>query len=136
MFSRLDKTNYNKRVATAQQNAVDIIHLAGADVLWISNNNGSCKGVCTRVKTQQIDTNKSNPLCDGEYCYDEALLKPLSAKLSELTHENTYETHSYLVSTGSLFCPQVEPVSNFRSFCVPSFGIQWDVPWEIPLDIP
>ena len=89
MFSRLDKSNYNKRVATAQQNAVDLIHLAGADVLWISNNNGSCKGVCTRVKTQQIDTNKSNPLCDGEYCYDEALLKPLSAKLSKLTHENT-----------------------------------------------
>lgn len=89
MFSRLDKANYNKRVATAQQNAVDIIHLAGADVLWISNNNGSCKGVCTRVKSQQIDTSKSNPLCDGEYCYDEALLKPLSAKLSELTHENT-----------------------------------------------
>ena len=89
MFSRLHKENYNKREATAQQNAVDLIHLAGADVLWISNNNGSCKGVCTRVKTQKIDTNKVNPLCDGEYCYDEALLKPLSAKLSKLTHENT-----------------------------------------------
>ncbi|WP_246047007.1 phosphoethanolamine transferase [Colwellia ponticola] len=89
MFSRLDKNNYDKRVATAQQNAVDIIHLAGADVLWISNNNGSCKGVCTRVKTQQIDTNKSNPLCDGEYCYDEALLKPLREKLGNLTQENT-----------------------------------------------
>ena len=42
MFSRLNKDNYNKRIATAQQNVVDIIHLAGADVLWISNNNGSC----------------------------------------------------------------------------------------------
>ncbi|MGL1958750.1 MAG: phosphoethanolamine--lipid A transferase [Colwellia sp.] len=89
MFSRLDKQNYNKRVATAQQNAIDLIHLAGADVLWISNNNGSCKGVCTRVKTQKIETNEVNPLCDGEYCYDEALLKPLSVKLSKLTHENT-----------------------------------------------
>ena len=89
MFSRLDKQNYNKRVAIAQQNAVDLIHLAGADVLWISNNNGSCKGVCTRVKTEQIDTNKANPLCDGEYCYDEALLKPFSAKLSTLTNDNT-----------------------------------------------
>jgi lipid A ethanolaminephosphotransferase len=89
MFSRLSKENYNKRIATAQQNAVDLIHLAGADVLWISNNNGSCKGVCTRVKTQKVDTNSLNPLCDGEYCYDEALLQPLRSKLGELTHENT-----------------------------------------------
>jgi len=89
MFSRLDKNNYNKREATAQQNVVDLIHLAGTDVLWISNNNGSCKGVCTRVKTEKVDTNKVNPLCDGEYCFDEALLAPLSKKLSKLTHENT-----------------------------------------------
>ena len=89
MFSRLNKKGYDKRVATAQQNVVDIIHLAGADVLWISNNNGSCKGVCTRVKTEKVDTNKENPLCDGEYCYDEALLAPLKNKLSNLTHENT-----------------------------------------------
>ena len=89
MFSRLDKDNYDKRIATAQQNVVDIIHLAGADVLWISNNNGSCKGVCTRVKSEQVATDISNPLCDGEYCYDEALLKPLRAKLNNITHENT-----------------------------------------------
>lgn len=89
MFSRLSKQNYDKRIAVAQQNAVDLVHLAGADVLWISNNNGSCKGVCTRVKTQQLDTSRSNPLCDGEYCYDEALLAPLRSKLKHLTHQNT-----------------------------------------------
>jgi lipid A ethanolaminephosphotransferase len=89
MFSRLDKDHYDKRTATAQQNVIDLIHLAGADVLWISNNNGSCKGVCTRVKTEQVSTNKADPLCDGEYCYDEALLKPLSLKLQDLSSENT-----------------------------------------------
>jgi lipid A ethanolaminephosphotransferase len=89
MFSRLSKENYDKRIATAQQNAVDLIHLAGADVLWISNNNGSCKGVCTRVKTQKVDTSTINPLCDGEYCFDEALLTPLRTKLNHLTHNNT-----------------------------------------------
>lgn len=89
LFSRLDRKEYDKRTATAQQNVVDLIHLAGADVLWISNNNGSCKGVCARVKTEQVDTNKKKPLCDGEYCYDEALLTPLSLKLKALTSENT-----------------------------------------------
>ena len=89
MFSRIDKNHYNKRRATAQQNVIDIVHLAGADVLWISNNNGSCKGVCTRVQTEQIPTDKSDPLCDGEYCFDEALLKPLKLKLKNLTHQST-----------------------------------------------
>lgn len=89
MFSRLNKANYDKRIAIAQQNAIDIIHLAGADVLWISNNNGSCKGVCNRVKTLKIATKKDNPMCDGEYCFDEALLTPLRHKLTSLTHENT-----------------------------------------------
>ncbi|GHB64129.1 phosphoethanolamine transferase [Psychrosphaera saromensis] len=89
MFSRLNKSNYDKRLATSQQNVIDIVHLAGTDVLWISNNNGSCKGVCTRVNTQQIATTKSNPLCDGEYCYDEALLQPLREKLHKLEYDNT-----------------------------------------------
>jgi len=89
MFSRLDKQHYDKRTATAQQNVVDLIHLAGADVLWISNNNGSCKGVCSRVKTEQIKPNKTDPLCDGEYCFDEALLSPLSNKLNQLSSDNT-----------------------------------------------
>ncbi|MEW6990821.1 phosphoethanolamine transferase [Colwelliaceae bacterium 6441] len=89
MFSRLNKENYDKRIATVQQNAIDIIHLAGADVLWISNNNGSCKGVCKRVETFKIATKKNNPLCDEEYCFDEALLTPLKQKLTGLTHENT-----------------------------------------------
>jgi len=89
MFSRLDKSNYDKRIATSQQNVVDLIHLAGADVLWISNNNGSCKGVCTRVKSIQISNDKADPLCDGEYCFDEVLLRPLQEKLNNLSHQNT-----------------------------------------------
>ena len=89
MFSRLSKENYNKRSAIAQQNVIDIVHLAGADVLWVSNNNGSCKGVCTRVKNEKVETDKSDPLCDGEYCYDESLLKPLRNKLENITHDNT-----------------------------------------------
>ena len=89
MFSTLSQHNYEKRTATAQQNVIDLIHLAGADVLWVSNNNGSCKGVCTRVKTLQIATEVSNPLCDGEYCYDEALLTPLRTKLNNITEQNT-----------------------------------------------
>ena len=89
MFSRLNKSSYDKRIAIAQQNAIDMIHLAGADVLWVSNNTGSCKGVCARVKTKKIPTDKINPLCDGDVCLDEVLIGELSQKLISLTHENT-----------------------------------------------
>jgi lipid A ethanolaminephosphotransferase len=89
MFSRLDRKTYDNRTANAQQNLLDIAKAAGIDVLWIDNNNGSCKGVCTRVNSINIDTSKSNPLCDGEYCLDEALLLPLQDKLNNLTAKNT-----------------------------------------------
>lgn len=89
MFSRLNKENYEKRVATAQQNAIDLIHLAGAEVIWISNNNGSCKGVCARVKTEKISINSNKPLCDGEYCFDEVLVEALRNKLHSLKSDNT-----------------------------------------------
>lgn len=89
MFSRLSHTEYDNRQADAQQNVVDIIAAAGANVLWISNNNGSCKGVCKRVPSIQIIPQESHPLCDGEFCFDEVLLEPLNAKLSTLTHANT-----------------------------------------------
>jgi lipid A ethanolaminephosphotransferase len=89
MFSRLDRKTYNNRDASAQQNLLDIAKAAGMDVLWVDNNNGSCKGVCSRINSIDIDTGKSNPLCDGEYCLDEALLSPLQHKLNNLTAKNT-----------------------------------------------
>ena len=89
MFSRLDRNNYDNRHANAQQNLLDLASIAGMDVLWIDNNNGSCKGVCARVNAIDISTDPANPLCDGEYCLDEALLAPLQDKLEHLSAKNT-----------------------------------------------
>lgn len=88
MFSKLEHKNYDKRVAVSQQNVLDLIHLAGVDVLWVDNNS-SCKGVCARIKTIYLDTNKNNPNCDGEYCFDEVLIEALDKKLAAITHEST-----------------------------------------------
>jgi lipid A ethanolaminephosphotransferase len=89
MFSRLDRRSYDQQTADSQQNVLDIIQLAGSDVLWIDNNNGSCKGVCARVKSIELSPEIKNQFCDGEYCVDEALLSPLGDKLDNLTHHNT-----------------------------------------------
>jgi lipid A ethanolaminephosphotransferase len=88
MFSKLTQQNYNKRQASSQQNLLDIASLAGVDVLWVDNNS-SCKGVCQRVNAIKIKPHKSKKNCDGEYCFDEVLLKPLQEKLSHLEHQST-----------------------------------------------
>jgi lipid A ethanolaminephosphotransferase len=88
MFSLLNKEQFNKQSASSQQNLLDLVKLAGVDVLWLDNNEG-CKGVCKRVNTINIDKNKNNPLCDGDYCFDEILLTQLDKKLTNLSHQTT-----------------------------------------------
>ncbi len=88
MFSWLSKENFNKQKANNQQNVLDIAQLAGVDVLWIDNNS-SCKKVCQRVPTINIERQPDNPLCDNSYCFDQALLAPLRKKLAHLTEQST-----------------------------------------------
>jgi lipid A ethanolaminephosphotransferase len=89
MFSRLNRDEYDKHIAVSEQNAIDLIHLAGADVLWIDNNNGGCKEVCSRVESVFIDEKSPNSFCDGEYCFDEVLLEYLNDKLNNLSAKST-----------------------------------------------
>ena len=88
MFSSLTRKQFDKKTADNQQNILDIVKLAGTDVLWIDNQSG-CKGVCKRVETIRIPTAKDKPLCDGDYCFDEALLAPLANKLNNLSTQTT-----------------------------------------------
>ena len=87
LFSQLQRENFDRHRADNQQNLLDIAALAGVDVLWIDNN--GCKDVCNRVPTVKIAKDQSNPLCDGHYCLDEALLAPLQQKLDNLTASTT-----------------------------------------------
>jgi lipid A ethanolaminephosphotransferase len=42
-----------------------------------------------RVPTIEESTDKSDPLCDGDYCFDEILLRGLKNKLNNITHKST-----------------------------------------------
>ena len=87
MFSSLTRDNFDRKEADYQQNLLDIVKLAGVDVLWVDNN--GCKDVCNRIATIKIDVNQSDALCDGKYCQDEILLAPLKEKLSNLSNNKT-----------------------------------------------
>lgn len=83
MFSVLNRENFDNKAAFNQQNMLDIIQQAGVDVVWIDNNSG-CKGVCVRVKHEQIDHTQHNNMCDGEFCLDEMLIPALNQKLKDV----------------------------------------------------
>lgn len=87
MFSSFTRENFNRRKADHQQNLLDVIALAGVDVLWVDNN--GCKDVCNRIATIKIDVKQDSPLCDGQYCQDEMLLVPLKQKLAHLSENKT-----------------------------------------------
>ncbi|MCU4675339.1 phosphoethanolamine--lipid A transferase [Catenovulum sp. 2E275] len=88
MFSRLDRKEYTSRLAESQENVIDIIHRAGTKVLWLDNNS-SCKGVCKRVDSINIQA-KNTPFCKGHHCFDEALLAPLSQALDAENQFNQF----------------------------------------------
>ncbi len=123
MFSRLDKQDYDKRLAIAQQNALDLIQQAGADVLWIDND-GGCKGVCKRVKTINLSRNANNPLCDGDTCFDEALIPPLTQKLKQLTHDNTLIVLHMMGSHGPTYFKRYPQEKRIFSPDCPQSSIQ------------
>lgn len=91
MFSRLDRNEYDSRLAQSQENVLDLIQRSGVEVTWIDNNS-SCKGVCIRVKSKTIEPNKINTQCDGHYCFDEVLVEELAATLAK-----SHATHQLIV---------------------------------------
>lgn len=88
MFSLLDREHYSADAATHQSNILDVVRAAGFDVRWIENNSG-CKGVCRQSEMVKIPTDASDPLCDGEYCFDEVLVRELDRILAEPLKRDT-----------------------------------------------
>ncbi len=66
MFSSLTRKQYDKEKALEQENALDVLHQNGVEVLWRDNNSDS-KGVATRVKYEDYKSPTLNPICKGEY---------------------------------------------------------------------
>lgn len=72
-----------------QENLLDVLQRAGLAVLWLDNQSG-CKGLCDRVPnnfTTQLPAGAAPlppGLCDGEECFDEALLHELDKRIAAL----------------------------------------------------
>ncbi|MCF8206307.1 MAG: phosphoethanolamine--lipid A transferase [Methylotenera sp.] len=72
-----------------QENLLDVLQRAGLAVLWLDNQSG-CKGLCDRVpnsftaKLPEGAAPLPAGLCDGEECFDEALLHELDKRIAAL----------------------------------------------------
>ncbi|MEZ7910590.1 MAG: phosphoethanolamine--lipid A transferase [Propionivibrio sp.] len=82
MFSLQGRRNYDEDKIRGSESLLNVLERAGLRVLWRDNQSG-CKGVCTGVETQKLDSAKVPGLCDGERCFDEILTHDLDQVLAD-----------------------------------------------------
>ncbi|MGS2346158.1 hypothetical protein [Enterobacter hormaechei] len=49
----------------------------------MEENDGGCKGVCSRIPTVEIKPSDNPKLCDGKTCHDEVMLENLDDEIAE-----------------------------------------------------
>ncbi|WP_322804858.1 phosphoethanolamine--lipid A transferase [Vibrio alfacsensis] len=92
MFSQLTHSNFDRQQADNQDNALDIMQRAGVDIVW-EDNDGGDKHVAHNVKKTVIDRAQHNALCDGQTCYDMALLKNFDQQVSDMQGNRVIAMH-------------------------------------------
>jgi len=83
MFSNMTREKFDKPVAKAHWNALDVLQHAGVDVFWRDNDEG-CKDVCARVPNDDLTNAKIGGLCDADGCVDDVLVADLPARLARM----------------------------------------------------
>jgi lipid A ethanolaminephosphotransferase len=64
----------------SHESLLHVLQRAHLPVLWRDNQSG-CKGVCTGLELDQLDTAKVDGLCEDGRCFDEILLHDLDRRL-------------------------------------------------------
>lgn len=80
MFSNFNKDSYQRDRADAQDNVLDIIAKTGTETLWLENDGGD-KDVAKRLPQITVDPSQQSSLCNGDTCYDMALVELLKQQL-------------------------------------------------------
>lgn len=113
MFSFLNRDQYTSGAAGNQSNLLDVVAAADFSVRWIDNNSG-CKGVCKRVVSERIDVAATDPLCDGEFCFDEVLTRRVNELLAQPLERDTLLVLHMIGSHGPTYYRRYP--KNFRQF--------------------
>ncbi|MCD8338899.1 MAG: phosphoethanolamine--lipid A transferase [Burkholderiales bacterium] len=92
MFSDMDRKEFDKNKAKYSENILDVLQKTGVDVVWIEND-GGCKGVCDRIMTNELDPKEKSSLCNGDSCYDEAMLTNIDEVVENLEGDKLVVFH-------------------------------------------
>jgi lipid A ethanolaminephosphotransferase len=112
MFSNMKRTHYDANRARNSEGLLDILHKSGVSVFWKDNDEG-CKGVCDRVPNVIIDTKKDGKYCDGDTCYDMALMQNIDDDIRP-DGKNTLIALHLIGSHGPTYYKRYPP--EFRKF--------------------
>lgn len=93
MFSGMPRSRYDGEKAANQSNLLDIVQRAQVDVLW-RENDGGCKGVCTRSPTEDLSTWTMPDLCSDGVCLDDALLGNLDKYIDGRANDTLIVLHT------------------------------------------
>lgn len=104
MLSNMRRENYNATQASHQTNVLDILKLAGINLLWHDNDSG-CQGTCSRIESVDMTGRfrESSPLCQDGTCFDEILLTGLDDYIERLDNQDALITLHTIGSHGPTY---------------------------------
>ncbi|PJE54411.1 phosphoethanolamine transferase [Marinomonas sp. BSi20584] len=92
MFSALSRDEYKESVAKHQDNAIDILKRAGISLLWKENDGGD-KDVANNITKTTLNREVVNEFCNGNSCYDMALLDNLDSDIKNMEGDRVIFIH-------------------------------------------
>lgn len=112
MFSPFTREQYSKSKFDGSENVVDVLKHAGLNLYW-KDNNSSCKGVCERIKNDNVLHAKNPKFCASGDCYDTILLDGLDKQIPDNGKDTVLFIHQK-GSHGPAYYRRVPP--EFKKF--------------------
>ncbi len=81
MFSPFGRRHYDEAKILGHESLLHVLRHAKLNVLWRDNQSG-CKGVCSDIVLEQLDSQTDPTLCDSKGCLDEIMLKGLEQRIA------------------------------------------------------
>lgn len=82
IFSFLGRDNFT-RSAKLYEPFTSFIAKFGVNVLWLGNNSGGCKGMCSNVATESFLLSKDQKFCSADGCVDGVMLPALEKYIKQ-----------------------------------------------------
>ncbi|WP_240788876.1 phosphoethanolamine--lipid A transferase [Salinivibrio sp. YCSC6] len=98
LFSILERENFDRERADKQDNLLDIMQRAGTEMLWIENDSGD-KGVAKNIPQVIVNRERSQTYCDGQTCFDEAVIQPLIDNIPSTEHGKDFMAVLHLIGS-------------------------------------